>query len=30
VAEPQTNAVVECFNRTLKEEAIHGRLFRNL
>jgi len=30
VAEPQTNDVIERFNRTLKEQAIHGRLFRNL
>ncbi len=30
VAEPQTNGVAERFNRTLKEQAIHGRVFRNL
>jgi len=30
VAEPQTNGVAERFNRTLKEQAIHGRLFRNV
>jgi putative transposase len=30
VAEPQTNRVVERFNRTLKEPVIHGRLFRNV
>ena len=30
VAEPQTNGVAERFNRTLKEQAIQGRLFRNL
>jgi transposase InsO family protein len=30
VAEPQTNGVAERFNRTLKEQAIHGRIFRNL
>jgi putative transposase len=30
VAEPQTNGVAERFNRTLKEQAIYGRIFRNL
>jgi len=30
VAEPQTNGVAERFNRTLKEQAIHGRTFRNV
>lgn len=30
VVEPQTNGVVECLNRTLKEQVIHGRIFRNL
>lgn len=30
VAEPQTNGVAERFNRTLKEPAIHGRIFRSL
>jgi transposase InsO family protein len=30
VAEPQTNGVAERFNRTLKEQALQGRLFRNL
>jgi len=30
VAEPQTNGVAERFNRTLKEQAIQGRVFRNL
>ena len=30
VAEPQTHGVAERFNRTLKEQAIQGRIFRNL
>ncbi|MEX3582557.1 MAG: integrase core domain-containing protein [Burkholderia sp.] len=30
VAEPQTNGVAERFNRTMKEQAIHGRLFNNV
>lgn len=30
VAEPQTNGVAERFNRTLKEQAIYGRVFKNL
>ena len=30
VEEPQTNGVAERFNRTLKEQAIHGRIFYNL
>ena len=30
VAEPQTNGVAERFNRTMKEQTIHGRIFRNL
>jgi putative transposase len=30
VAEPQTNGVAERFNRTLKEQAIYGRVFANL
>ncbi len=29
VEEPETNGVAERFNRTLKEQAIHGRIFRN-
>lgn len=29
VEEPQTNGVAERFNRTLKEQAIYGQLFRN-
>jgi transposase InsO family protein len=30
VAEPETNGVAERFNRTLKEQAVYGRIFRNL
>ena len=30
VAEPQTNGVAERFIRTLKEQVIYGRVFRNL
>ena len=30
VAEPQTNGVAERFNRTLKEQAIYGRVFQNV
>lgn len=30
VAEPQTNVVAERFNRTLKEQAIYGRVFDNV
>lgn len=30
VAEPQTNGVAERFNRTLKEQAIYGQVFRNV
>lgn len=27
VAEPETNGVAERFNRTLKEQAVYGRIF---
>ena len=30
VAEPHANGVGERFSRTLKEQAIHGRVFRNV
>ena len=30
IEQPQTNGVAERFNRTLKEQAIHGRIFQNL
>ena len=30
VCEPETNGVAERFNRTLKEQASYGRLFRNI
>jgi len=30
VEEPQTNGVAERFNRTMKEQAIYGRVFRNV
>lgn len=30
VAEPQTNDVAERFNRTLKEQEIYGRTFKNV
>ncbi|MEX3846846.1 MULTISPECIES: integrase core domain-containing protein [unclassified Paraburkholderia] len=30
VAEPQTNGVAERFNRNMKEQAIHRRIFKNV
>jgi len=30
VAEPQTNGVAERFNQTMKEQAIHGHLFKDV
>jgi len=30
VAEPETNGVTERFNRTLKEQVIYGRQYRNI
>ena len=30
VEEPETNGVVERWNRTLKEQAVYGQVFRNL
>jgi putative transposase len=30
VSEPETNGVAERLNRALKEQAIYGRVFRNI
>jgi transposase InsO family protein len=30
IEQPQTHGVAERFNRTLKEQVIHGRIFRTL
>ena len=30
VSQPETNGVAERFNRTLKEQAIYGRVFKNI
>lgn len=30
VSQPETNGVAERFNRTLKEQVIYGRIFRNI
>ena len=30
VAQPETNGVAERFNKTLKEQIVYGRLYRNI
>jgi putative transposase len=30
VKEPETNGVIERFHRTLKEQVIHGRVYRDI
>ncbi len=30
VGEPETNGVEERFHRTMKEQCVHGRVFKNL